>query len=79
MNGVSLDLDAKMSELETEWRLAYEASVAARADYQRLAAQPAANADLLDPALERLDRAEARKAQIMVRMERLESEILGQQ
>ena len=78
MNAANLDLDAQMSQLESEWRRAYEASVDARADYQSLAAHPAANADLLDLARERLDRAEACKARIMVRIERLESEIISQ-
>jgi hypothetical protein len=78
MKGTHLDLDVQMSQLESEWRRAYEASVAARADYQKLAAQSGANAELLDLARERLDRAEACKARLMVRMERLESEIIGQ-
>ena len=78
MNAVYMDLDAQMSQLESEWRQAYEASVAARADYQQLATLASANAELLDLARERLDRAEACKARIMVRMERLESEIISQ-
>jgi hypothetical protein len=71
-------MDAQMSELETEWRHAYEQSIAARADYQSLAASPAATASVLDRARERLDRAEALKARIMVKIERLETSILGQ-
>jgi len=77
MHGLDLDLDAQMSQLEGEWRQAYEASIVARADYQALAADPRAKADLLDLARERLDRAEASKARIMVKIERLESHMLG--
>jgi hypothetical protein len=74
----NFNMDAQMSELETEWRHAYEKSISARADYQSLAANPAASASLLDRARERLDRAEALKARVMVKIERLETSILGQ-
>jgi hypothetical protein len=49
----------------------------ARAEYQSLAAGRQAGADLLDMARERLDRAEAQKSKIMVKIERLESRMLG--
>jgi hypothetical protein len=78
MSSLDLDLDAHMNNLETEWRQAYETSIAARADYQTLAASPKAKADLLDMARERLDRAEALKARIMAKIERLEDTMLGQ-
>jgi hypothetical protein len=78
MNSLHLDLDAHMHELELEWRQAYESSIAARAEYQALAASPEANADLLDLARERLDRTEALKARIMTNIERLEDTMLGQ-
>jgi hypothetical protein len=77
MSSLDFDLDLHMSGLEGEWRQAYESSIAARADYQSLAASSRANADLLDHARERLDRAEALKARIMVKIERLEDTILG--
>ena len=77
MDTVRQDPDVQMSELETQWRHAYEASIAARADYQALVARPGTSADLQDVALERLDRAEALKARIMVQIERLECEMLG--
>ena len=77
MSSLDLDLDAQMSNLEMEWRQGYEASIAARADYQQLAANPKAKADLLDAARERLDRAEALKARIMAKIERLEDAMLG--
>jgi hypothetical protein len=78
MNSLHLDLDAHMHDLELEWRQAYESSIAARAEYQALAASPEANADLLDLARERLDRTEALKARIMTNIERLEDTMLGQ-
>jgi hypothetical protein len=78
-SSLELDLDARMSELEAEWRHGYEASIAARAEYQALAARSKASAALLDAARERLDRAEALKARIMVKIERLEEQMLGGQ
>jgi hypothetical protein len=79
MNRLDIDLDSQMTQLEREWRTAYEGSIVARADYQRLAARGDADADALDRALERLDRAEALKAGIMVKIERLEQELIGRQ
>jgi hypothetical protein len=78
MSSLDLDLDANMNNLEMEWRQAYETSIVARADYQSLAASPKANSELLDRARERLDRAEALKARIMAKIERLEDTMLGQ-
>jgi len=78
MSSLDLDLDTQMNNLELEWRQVYEAGIIARADYQALAANPKANADLLDAALERLDRAEALKARIMAKIERLEDHMLSQ-
>ncbi len=78
MSSLDFDIDAQMMQLETEWRHAYEASVAARADYQKLAADRSADAALLDMARERLDRAEAVTAHIMIKIERLEANLLGQ-
>jgi chromosome segregation ATPase len=77
MASVEMDLDAQMTALEHEWREAFEDSIAARAEYQALAAGRQANAEALDSARERLDRAEALKAQIMVKIERLEYRLLG--
>jgi hypothetical protein len=78
MSSIDFDIDAQMMQLETEWRQAYEASVGARADYQKLAADPRADVTMLDMARERLDRAEAVTAQIMIKIERLEASMLGQ-
>ncbi len=77
MASVEMDLDEQMTALEREWRDAFEDSIAARAEYQALAAGRQANADVLDSARERLDRAEALKSQIMVKIERLEYRLLG--
>jgi len=71
------DFDMEMSRLEFEWRQAYEASIAVRAEYQALAADRKAPAELLDAARERLDRAEAAKSRIMARIERLEDHMLS--
>ncbi len=76
-SSLNLEFDTQMVDLEYEWRQAYEASIIARADYQSLAASPAATAELLDIARERLDRAEAMKARIMTKIERLEDHMLG--
>ena len=79
MSSLDLDLDTQMNHLELEWRQVYEASIVARADYQALAANPKANARLLDASRERLDRAEALKARIMAKIERLEEHMLSQE
>jgi hypothetical protein len=77
MSSLDLDLDTHMNNLELEWRRAYESSVVARADYQALSAAPKANAHLLVLARERVARAEALKARIIAKIERLEDSILG--
>jgi hypothetical protein len=77
MSSLDFDLDSRMSILESEWRQAFETSLAARAELQALAEIPHTRGSLIDQALERLDRAEALKARIMAKMERLEDSILG--
>jgi hypothetical protein len=77
MSSLDLDLDTHMNNLETEWRQAYETLISARSDYQSLAASRDANADLLDMAHERMERAEALKARIMAKIERLEGSLLS--
>jgi hypothetical protein len=77
MSSLDLDLDGQINNLELEWRLVYEASMVARADYQALAAAPSSSVDALDMARERLERAEAKKARIMAKIERLEDNMLG--
>ena len=77
MSSLDFDLDIQMNTLEREWRQGYDASIAARAEYQALAADRKAKAAALDAAQERLDRAEALKAKIMAKIERLEEQMLG--
>jgi hypothetical protein len=79
MSNLRLDLDGQLDNLELEWRLAYDASIVARAKYQELAARGSAGAELLDLARERLERSEARKSRVMARIERLEHRLPGQQ
>jgi hypothetical protein len=77
LSRTDLDFDAQMTLLESEWRQGYEASIAARATYQALAADRTVKASLLDAARERLDRAEAQKSRIMAKIERLEDHMLS--
>jgi hypothetical protein len=72
-----MDFDIEMNRLEFEWRQGYEASIAARAAYQVLAANRNARVELLDAALERLESAEAAKSRIMAKIERLEDHLLS--
>jgi hypothetical protein len=65
MSSLDFDLDTSKSRVESEWRLAYESLIIARAEYQALAANPEANADLLVLAHTRLYQAEAMKARVM--------------
>jgi hypothetical protein len=71
------DFDIEMNRLEFEWRQGYEASIAARAAYQALAANRNSRVELLDAALERLESAEAAKSRIMAKIERLEDHLLS--
>ena len=77
MSSLDLDIDTQLVNLESEWRQAYEASIAARAEYQSLAADRKARAAVLDAARERLDKVEALKERIMAKIERLEDSLLG--
>jgi primosomal protein N'' len=78
MNNVDLDLDAQINGLELEWRLAYDATIVARTEYQQLAAK-SASVEAQDLARERLEQAEARKARVMTRIERLEYRLIERQ
>jgi hypothetical protein len=77
MTRPDIDFDVELNRLEFEWRQGYEASIAARAAYQALAANRSAKVELLDAARERLDRAEAAKSRIMAKIERLEDHMLS--
>lgn len=78
MSSLDFDVDGRMHELELEWREAYEASVAARADYESLTVKPAVRSDLLERARKRLELAEAANARVMAKIERFESMLLGE-
>jgi hypothetical protein len=77
MNNVGPALDRQTDNLELEWRLAYDASIAARAEYHRLAAEPSASVESLDTARERLERADAAKARTMWKIQRIEAGMTG--
>jgi len=78
MSSLDFDLDAQINNLELEWRLAYDASMVARAEYQGLAARLATTtAEVLDAARDCVERAESKKARIMGRIERLEDSMFG--
>jgi hypothetical protein len=78
MSSLDFDLDMQMSQLELEWRQAYECSIVARTDYQALVVTPDTRITLLELARQRLDRIESIKARILAKIERLEDNILGQ-
>jgi hypothetical protein len=77
MSSLGMDPDVQFNNLEAEWRLACHASIVARAEYQRLTAKPTASVESLDTAREQFERAEAKKARIMWKIERLEASMLG--
>ncbi len=76
MSNLDFDIDEQMNQLESEWRQAYEASVIARAEYQALAAGAQVHVAELRMAAERLQHAEACKARIMAKIERLEDSLI---
>ena len=78
MSSLDFDLDSQMSHLETEWRQAYETTVAARAELQALANTLKPSALAVAKAQSRLERAEGAKAHIMSKIERLEDRLLSQ-
>ena len=78
MSSLDFDLDSQMSHLETEWRQAYETSIAARAELQALGATRKPNASLIAKAHARLEHAENLKVRIMAKIERLEDRLLSQ-
>ena len=77
-SSLDFNLDAQITDLELEWRQAYDASIVARAEYQALASNPSSRAASLDLAGRRLERAESKKALVLTRIERLEDNMLGQ-
>jgi hypothetical protein len=78
MLDLDLELDCTVNNVETEWRRAHEACMAARADYDRVLDGCKANGGLIDVARIRLERAEALRARLLAKMERLEERIAGE-
>jgi pyruvate kinase len=72
MGKLDSDLDLRLSQLEQEWHVAYEASRLAGADFLALSASPKVKFEEVQKARRRLDQAEDQKAQIMIKIERLE-------
>jgi hypothetical protein len=77
MSSLDFDLDSQMCHLESEWRQAYENSIALRAEVLALSEAPKRNTVALAKAHARLERAEGTKASIMAKIERLEENLLG--
>jgi hypothetical protein len=79
MSSLDFDLDAQINNLELEWRMVYDASIVARAEYQALVAKRTASVRALDVARVRLERSESKKARILSKIERLEDNMLGEE
>jgi hypothetical protein len=75
MSSLGWDLDGRLTELELEWRLAYDDSIAARAHYQRLTSKSRTSVEDIDLAREKLEQAEAVTAAILAKIERLENRL----
>jgi hypothetical protein len=71
------DLDTRVNKLELEWRHAFDACVAARAEYDTLANHRAADADEVQRALQCFVKAEELKSHILTKIDRLERRILN--
>jgi hypothetical protein len=79
MSSMDFELDCQMSRLESEWRQAFEAGIAARAELKALGTGRAVKASIIEQARERFNRSEALKARIMAKIERLEDSLLGRE
>jgi hypothetical protein len=77
MSCLDSDLDDQLSQLQSEWRQAYESGIVARSYCQALAASDQVNTDALTMARERLNRTVVLKAQIMAKIERVEDKMLA--
>ena len=76
MSSLDFDLDSQMCRLETEWRQAYETSIAVRAEILALTEKPRPDAVAIARAHARLESAEGLKARVMAKIERLEDNLL---
>lgn len=77
MSSLDFDHDTQMRDLESEWRQAFEATDATRAELHALASNPASDHLAIARAQHRLERGEGLKARIMAKIERLEDVLLG--
>jgi hypothetical protein len=78
LSSLDFDLDSQMCHLETEWRQAYDTTIAARAELQALTAAIKPNTSAIARAQTRLEKAEGAKSHIMAKIERLEDRLLNQ-
>ena len=76
MSSLDFDIDSQMTRLELEWRQAFEASMLARGDFEALRNSEKPDPGRLKQAVDRLERAEALKARVMVKIEKLEESLL---
>ncbi len=76
MSSLDFDIDTHMTRLELEWRQAFEASLLARADYEALQSDTKGDKERLQRAVDQLERAEAFKARVMRKIEKLELSLL---
>ena len=69
MSSVDFDGDIPMSNLESQWRLAHEATTAARTHYQGIAERLRSLANLFETARENLEILEILEARSLARMQ----------
>jgi hypothetical protein len=73
MEGVVMDIEVRLSRLESRYRAALGAAVAAKANYWALAGEPSATTDAVERARSRWEQLESRKRSITARMGELEA------
>ena len=76
MSSLDFDIDSQMTRLELEWRQAFEASMLARGDFEALKSSLKPDPGRLKQAIDLLERAEALKARVMIKIEKLEESLL---
>jgi len=76
VSSLDFDIDSQMTRLELEWRQAFEAGVLARTNFESVNSSPKPDKSHLQQAIDRLERAEAVKARVMVKIEKLEERLL---
>jgi len=76
VSSLDFDIDSQMTRLELEWRQAFEASMLARGDFEALKSSLKPDPGRLKQAIDLLERAEALKARVMIKIEKLEESLL---